>query len=220
MLYIYYTSRCQPHNRYQLPGHSCGGDFSLLASRDSSFMPDLAQSSSPLSISSNPLTLSSLIFNIVNRCLLFTFFTLLCRLFVFSLVRKGSLSTPMTTARHTKNRSSKYFTLPFAWFITKCAVGACELSLVAPAPVRLALGCGTGITWLVLLIEPVVGSSTTVVVAVGLLLFGSFAAALSVKSRDPRFEARLRRMVSPGCTPCIKKGRRRVSPSVRRYGRS
>ena len=51
-------------------------------------------------------TLTSTIFKIVNLCLLCTFCTLLCLLFVFSTVLIGSLSVPSTLALQMKDRSS------------------------------------------------------------------------------------------------------------------
>ena len=65
------------------------------------------QSSSPPSISSARLIVTSFTFKIVYRCLLLTVLTLLCLLFVFSLNLIGSLSVPSTTARHTNSRSSR-----------------------------------------------------------------------------------------------------------------
>lgn len=60
---------------------------------------------------------------------------------------------------------------------------------------------------------------TRVVLDVGLRVFGIEAAALRVKSREPIEVAQFNLRTSPGLTPCMRKGRRTLSPAVRRYGR-
>lgn len=149
-------------------------------------------------------TVTSLIFNTVYLCLLLTCFVCLCLLFVFSITRIGSLSTPITTALHVNSLSSRYLgALSLRGF---CTIGVAPSCFSDNDDVFPTIGSDVDAFW---------ASFGVACVTVG----GELSRpGFSVQSRLPSTVARLKRRISPGMTPCIRNGRRTVSPAVTRYG--